>query len=93
LEVAAAAFDADGKMVNGIVQRAAEGDFLVGARREGIYRLQQQFDVPITAVSVRLAVRDVATDNVGALEVHLPLAAEDQTTDAALGHVEPAAMR
>ena len=84
LEIAAAAFDEDGKMLNGVVQRAAEDteEFLPGSRRDGIYRLQQHFDVPVSAVSVRLAVRDVATDNVGALEVTLPLAAEDQATEA-----------
>jgi VWFA-related protein len=81
LEVAAAAFDADGKMVNGTVQRAAEDNAQdsAGERRDGIYRLQQQFDVPLGAVSIRLAVRDVATDNVGALEINLPLATEALT--------------
>jgi hypothetical protein len=84
LEIAAAAFDEDGKMLNGVVQRAAEDteEFLPGSRRDGIYRLQQHFDVPVSAVSVRLAVRDVATDNVGALEITLPLAPEERTTEA-----------
>jgi hypothetical protein len=84
LEVAAAAFDADGKMVNGVVQRTAEDGGSFGVRRDGIYRVQQQFDVPMTAVSVRMAVRDVATDNVGALEINLPLAPEGPITDASL---------
>jgi hypothetical protein len=81
LEVAAAAFDADGKMVNGTVQRVSEDNAQdsAGERRDGIYRLQQQFDVPLGAVSIRLAVRDVATDNVGALEINLPLATEALT--------------
>jgi VWFA-related protein len=81
LEVAAAAFDADGKMVNGTVQRASEDNAQdsAGERRDGIYRLQQQFDVPLGAVSIRLGVRDVATDNVGALEINLPLATEART--------------
>ncbi len=81
LEVAAAAFDENGKMVNGVIQRVADdGEQLFGGiRRDGIYRVQQQFDVPVSAVSVRLAVRDVATDNVGALEVNLPLAPEPTT--------------
>ena len=71
-------------MLNGVVQRAGEDteEFLPGSRRDGIYRLQQHFDVPVSAVSVRIAVRDVATGNVGALEVTLPLAAEDQATEA-----------
>jgi VWFA-related protein len=89
LEVAAAAFDADGKMLNGVVQRAAEDSAPAGVRRDGIYRLQQQFDVPMAAVSLRLAVRDVATDNVGALEINLPLAPEAPTTDASLRPTGP----
>jgi hypothetical protein len=91
LEVAAAAFDADGKMVNGMVQRTAEDSTYSGIRRDGIYRVQQQFDVPMTAVSVRMAVRDVATDNVGALEINLPLAPEGPTTDASLHPAIPSA--
>ncbi len=90
LELAAAAFDADGKIVNAVVQRVAENSsqFSSDAPREAIYRMQQQFDVPASAVSIRVAVRDVATDNVGALEVNLPLAPEGQTTDS---QVRPAA--
>ena len=85
LEVAAAAFDAEGRMVNGIVQRAAEDTTHAPVvRHDGIFRLQQKFDVPMTAVSVRIAVRDVATDNVGALEVNLPLVPEGKTTEAFL---------
>jgi VWFA-related protein len=86
LEVAAAAFDADGNTVNALVQRAAENTakVLAAARHEDIYHFRQLFDVPTTAVSVRLAVRDMATDNVGALEINLPLAREAPTTDAAL---------
>jgi VWFA-related protein len=92
LEVAAAAFDADGKMVNGVVQRTAEDGGSFGVRRDGIYRVQQQFDVPMSAVSVRMAVRDVATDNVGALEINLPLAPEGPTTDASLHSAIPASV-
>jgi VWFA-related protein len=91
LEVAAAAFDADGKMVNGMVQRTADDSTYSGIRRDGIYRVQQQFDVPMTAVSVRMAVRDVATDNVGALEINLPLAPEGPITDASLHPTIPSA--
>jgi len=84
LEVAAAAFDEDGKVLNMAIHRTAESSagIPIGERRDGIYRLQQRFDVPVAAVSIRLAVRDVATDNVGALEVGLPLAPEGENTDA-----------
>ena len=77
LEIAAAAYDADGKMLNGVVQRAEEEGGATGNRRDGIYRVQQIFDVPTSAVSMRVAVRDVATDNIGALEVNLPLPSEE----------------
>jgi VWFA-related protein len=82
LELAAAAFDADGKMLNAVVQRVAEDSTRLSteAAREAIYRMQQQFDVPMSAVSVRVAVRDVATDKVGALEITLPLAREDKNS-------------
>lgn len=89
LEVAAAAFDDDGKMLNGAVHRVVEDNaqFGTGKNREAIYRVQQRFDVPMGAVSLRVAVRDVSTDNVGALEVNLPLAREAQTADASTQHL------
>ncbi|HME34319.1 MAG TPA: VWA domain-containing protein [Candidatus Sulfotelmatobacter sp.] len=91
LELAAAAFDADGKILNAVVQRVAEDGAPLSSEtaHEAIYRMQQQFDVPVSAVSLRVAVRDVATDNVGALEVNLPLAPEGQTTNAALQPASP----
>lgn len=84
LEVAAAAFDNDGKILNLSIQRTSEASAGIhaGERRDDIYRIQQQFDVPVAATSIRLAVRDVATDNVGALEINLPLAPDGQTDDA-----------
>jgi hypothetical protein len=91
LELAAVAFDADGKILNAVVQRVAEDTAQLSSEtaHEAIYRMHQQFDVPVSAVSIRVAVRDVATDNVGALEVNLPLAPEGQTTDAALHPAGP----
>ena len=84
LEVAAAAFDEDGKVLSMAIHRTAESSagIPIGERRDGIYRLQQHFDVPVAAVSIRIAVRDVATDNVGALEISLPLAPERENDDA-----------
>jgi VWFA-related protein len=80
MEVAAAAFDADSRMLNAIVQPTeAAAPISWGASQEKIYRVQQQLDVPMNATSIRLAVRDVSTDHVGTLEVPLPLASEPQT--------------
>lgn len=86
LEVAAAAYDEDGKIMNVAVHRAAEGDheMSVKPRQDGIYRLDQQIDVPVGAVSLRLAVRDVATDNIGAMEISLPLGHDEQVADSQL---------
>jgi VWFA-related protein len=91
LELAAAAYDADGKMLNVVVQRVMEDSSQLAdeTTREAIYRMQQQFDVPTTAVSMRVAVRDVATDNVGALEINLPLAREERTAGTGVGSTAP----
>ena len=78
LEIAAAAYDDDGKILNSAIERVIEQDNRFPDAQKGgaIYRVQQQFDVPVNAASVRVAVRDVATDNVGALEIKLPLVPE-----------------
>src|SRR5580704_1821782 len=82
LEIAATAFGDDGRALNGVVQRVADdGDIMDGESHEGIYRIEQQIDVPTTAVSIRLGVRDINTNNVGAMEIRLPLAPEGQTDD------------
>jgi VWFA-related protein len=80
LEVAAAAFDDDGRMLNGLVETSAHNDAASAAQNaKGIYRVQQQLDVPVNAVSIRVAVRDISTDRIGAMEIPLPLAPEMQT--------------
>jgi len=80
LEIAAAAYDDDGKILNSAIQRYIEpgSEFPDNKSGGAIYRVQQQFDVPVNAVSMRVAVRDVATDNVGALEIKLPLPPEEK---------------
>lgn len=87
LEIAAAAYDDDGKILNSAIQRYIEPGSEFPDSNDGgaIYRVQQQFDVPVNAASMRVAVRDVATDNVGALEIKLPLAPEQKaaSSDAA----------
>jgi hypothetical protein len=90
LEFATAAFDAEGTMLNGVVENgvqnsSAEAKSSRGqnanqaanqAANEKFYRAQEQIDVPLAATSIRIAVRDMTTDHVGAIEVALPLAAE-----------------
>jgi VWFA-related protein len=85
LEIAAAAFDADGIMLNGVI---GTSDAAVPAQsgetaKTGFLRAQQQIEVPLNAASIRVAVRDISTDRIGTLEVALPLAPEPQTQAAA----------
>jgi VWFA-related protein len=78
LEIAAAAYDADGQMLNGVVDQTntANAASSAGAGKAGMYRAQQKIDVPVSATSIRVAVRDISTDRIGAMEVALPLAVE-----------------
>jgi VWFA-related protein len=78
LEIAAAAYDDEGQILNSAIERVIEESAQFPSAKTGgaIYRVQQKFEVPLKAATVRVAVRDVATDNVGALEIKLPLAPE-----------------
>jgi VWFA-related protein len=49
-----------------------------GQQPQQFYRTQQHIDVPLAATSIRVAVRDMNTDRIGALEVNLPLTPESQ---------------
>jgi VWFA-related protein len=82
LEFAATAYDASGKMLNGISQKAAK-DASESAKPGGspYVRAQQTLDVPVNAAWLRVAVRDVNTDRIGTLEIPLPL-----VPDQALAH-------
>jgi VWFA-related protein len=88
LEVAATAFDENGRSLNGVVQQVDQDDSasIKEDSHEGIYRIEQQIDVPTTANSIRVGVKDVKTNNVGAMEVSLPLAPEGPTADASIHH-------
>ena len=85
LEIAAAAYDPDGLMLNGVVDQTntANAASSAGGGKAGMYRAQQQIDVPVSATSMRVAVRDISTDRIGAMEVALPLAAEGPAQAAA----------
>lgn len=77
LEIAAAVYDFDGTMLNGDVENASSVSPTSGPAKGGTYyRIQQRIDVPVKAKTMRLAVRDMATDHIGALEFELPLQAE-----------------
>jgi VWFA-related protein len=82
LEIAAAAYDSDGQMLNGVVDQTNTANAASSASggKPGMYRAQQQIDVPVSATSIRVAVRDISTDRIGAMELALPLAVEAQAT-------------
>jgi hypothetical protein len=77
LEFATCAYDEDGKMLNGISQNAVR---VADSGKKGeppLFRAEQKLDVPTTAQWLRVAVRDVATDRIGTIEVRLPLAGDN----------------
>ena len=47
-----------------------------GENRKGLYRVHQVLAVPLTAVSIRVGVRDRMSDRFGTLEIPLPLKPE-----------------
>lgn len=77
LEFAAAAYDADGRLLNSMLnegQAAADAANGSGA----LFRAEQELEVPAGAVTIRIAVRDKLTNRTGTLEVPLPLKPEAQ---------------
>jgi VWFA-related protein len=77
LEFAVAAFDEDGKVLNGIVNDGVpEASTQPAENKAGLYRLHQSLVIPVSAKSIRVGVRDRMNDRMGTLEVPLPLATE-----------------
>jgi VWFA-related protein len=78
LEVAAAAFDADGLMMNAVVNVARKDLHKEPGSTEPaqFFRVEQELEVPQGATSVRVAVRDATNDRTGAMQINLPLASE-----------------
>lgn len=75
LEFAVAAFDEDGKVLNGVVNDAVpEPSTQPAENKAGLFRARQALIVPVNATSIRVGVRDRANDRMGTLEVPLPLA-------------------
>ncbi len=91
LELAVAAYDTDGRMMNGIVRVARkdlEGKPEVAKDGDAprFFRVEQELEVPTGAATVRLAVRDTTNDRTGAMEITLPLEAKDKAgTTASVG--------
>jgi hypothetical protein len=80
LELAVAAYNADGKMLNPLVNSgASEATKPADQPTPKSNRAVQQLDVPLDAAWIRVAVRDANTDRIGAMEIKLPLAPEVET--------------
>ena len=76
-EFAAAAFDSESHMLNGVVNNAAgEASVAPEAGKPGVVRVRQQLSIPVNASWIRIGVRDKLTNRMGTLEVQLPLAPE-----------------
>lgn len=75
LEFAAGAYDHDGTLLNGLSQNALRTAG-AGQNTQPYFRAQQVLEVPTTAEWLRVAVRDVNTDRIGTMEIHLPLATD-----------------
>jgi len=84
LEFAAAAYDADGILLNSILN---DGLATTDAKSNGkfgtLFHSEQELEVPPGAAFIRIAVRDRLNDRTGTLEVPLPLKAD--TSLAAVG--------
>lgn len=76
-EFAAAAFDEESRMLNGIVNEAAgDPSGTSEASKSGVVRVRQEIEVPVHAAWIRIGVRNKLTNRIGTLEVQLPLAPE-----------------
>ncbi len=76
LEFVVAAFDEDGKTLNGIVNDAVPESSTPAENKNGLFRARQSLVVPVSAKTIRVGVRDRTNDRMGTLEVQLPLAPE-----------------
>ncbi|MEO6816746.1 MAG: VWA domain-containing protein [Edaphobacter sp.] len=76
LEFAVMVFDDDGNTIDGI--RTKVQDVINPKRYEqiwsGAYQLLQRIEIPLTAASMRIGVRDRGTGHIGSMELRLPLA-------------------
>jgi VWFA-related protein len=76
LELGVLSYDQDGRKLNGVDSKIEDN---IPPQRYALipeegYHLYQTVTIPVTASSVRLAVRDMAANHIGSLEVQLPLA-------------------
>jgi len=77
LEFAAAAYDADGLLLNSMLNEVqASGTADPNAKAGALFHAAQELEVPPGAAFIRMAVRDKLNNRTGTLEVSLPLKPE-----------------
>jgi VWFA-related protein len=77
LEFAAAAYDADGLLLNSMLNQGLASAGPQASGKDGaLFRAQQELEAPPGAAWIRVAVRDTLSDRTGTLEVRLPLKPE-----------------
>ncbi len=77
LEFAVAAFDEDGKVLDGVVNDGVQDVSTQSSdKKAALFRMRQTLVVPVNAKSIRVGVRDRMNDRMGTLETQLPLAPE-----------------
>jgi VWFA-related protein len=78
IEIAAALYDADGRLLNASVSNVQEDKTQASDKSapKDAFRMEQRLDAPLAARYLRIAVRDTKTNKAGAMEVPLPLASE-----------------
>lgn len=84
LEFAVAAYDGDGRLLNSqLNDGVASGDSKEDGKPAATFHAEQELEVPPGAASIRVAVRDKATNRTGTMEVPLPLKSESTAQSAA----------
>jgi hypothetical protein len=80
LEFAAAAYDADGRLLNSILNEGqASPESTANGKTKSFFHAEQELEVPPGAAWIRLAVRDTLSNRTGTLEVRLPLKPDNLT--------------
>lgn len=86
LEFAAAAYDADGRLLNSMLNEGqASTDAAPAGKPQSVFHAEQEIEVPPGAAWIRIAVRDKLTNRTGTLEVPLPLKADTAPPTASKG--------
>ena len=76
LQLALAAFDVNGVMLNAAVQKADTTSPSAQTQGPRVLTVRERIDVPTDAAWLRFAIRDNSTGRIGATEIALPLALE-----------------